>query len=121
MDKENFDFLIFRIVVTVRDVELGSKDEEWGSIKSVLLHLSTYCSAPDGSRIFPGLPLLAKKTGYHEHTVRRALAVLIEEGWIQPETRMKGHIKGHKFVMARDTREATATGYGCVSIMKGHQ
>src|ERR1700738_4837377 len=96
---ENFDFLIFRIVVTVRDIEFEPDVIGKGPLKSVLLHLSTYCSSPDGGKVFPGLALLARKTGYDEKTVRWAISTLIVKGWIEPERQRKGHVKGYAFIM----------------------
>jgi len=101
MKRENFDFLIFNIVVTVRDIQLarrhGTADNT--SMKSVLLHLSTYCSSPDGSRIFPGVELLVEKTGFSRRAVLYALAALIEEGWIIPTHQLRGHTKGYDLVL----------------------
>jgi hypothetical protein len=62
-------------------------------VKYLALMLATYAD-PDGSRVRPGLPVLAAVTGYEERTVRRHLRRLTDDFGLVQQTARGGGRKG---------------------------
>jgi hypothetical protein len=58
--------------------------EGGGSLLLTALALADYCGDDQGTRIFPSIDELAKKTRQDRRTVQRQLRKLQRDGWLQP-------------------------------------